>query len=544
MLFNISYTTFNFIFFVLATMLVYFLFPVKKYKWTVLLAASMFFYAVAGYKFAAFILITSLSTYFIALWLERMTASSKKLLKGKKKEWSREEKKKYKNRLKVQKRLVMTLALVINFGILAFLKYYNFFAGSLNDIMGNFGFDFSAPTLKLFLPLGISFYTFQSMGYIIDVYREKTETQKNPLKLLLFVSFFPQIVQGPISIYDQLAHQLYEPHEFDFTRVKHGMELILWGFAKKLIIADRAVIAINTVQNDYGSYNGTTLTFIILLYALQLYADFSGGIDISRGVAQIFGIDMIDNFKRPYFSKSINEYWRRWHISLGAWLKNYLFYPIAMSNVFLTASKKMKGSRFGKTAAGTHVSKVLPTSVASLIVFLVVGIWHGADWKYVAFGVWNGMIIMLSILLQPVFDLIIAKLHIRRESWWYSLFQMFRTFIVVLVGYVFDVAPSFGDGMNTIGKFFSNQNFSTALSQIETLGLWKKDYFVILLGAVTILIASIIQERHKDTNLRTMLDKKPFILRFALLYLGIMAVVIFGIYGSGYSAADFVYMQF
>lgn len=525
-------------------MLVYFLFPVKKYKWTVLLAASMFFYAVAGYKYAAFILITSLSTYFIALWLERMTASSKKLLKEKKKEWSREEKKKYKNRLKVQKRLVMTLALVINFGILAFLKYYNFFAGSLNDIMGNFGFDFSAPTLKLFLPLGISFYTFQSMGYIIDVYREKTETQKNPLKLLLFVSFFPQIVQGPISIYDQLAHQLYEPHEFDFTRVKHGMELILWGFAKKLIIADRAVIAINTVQNDYGSYNGTTLTFIILLYALQLYADFSGGIDISRGVAQIFGIDMIDNFKRPYFSKSINEYWRRWHISLGAWLKNYLFYPIAMSNVFLTASKKMKGTRFGKTAAGAHISKVLPTSVASLIVFLVVGIWHGADWKYVAFGVWNGMIIMLSILLQPVFDLIIAKLHIRRESWWYSLFQMFRTFIVVLVGYVFDVAPSFGDGMNTIGKFFSNQNFSTALSQIETLGLWKKDYFVILLGAVTILIASIIQERHKDTNLRTVLDKKPFILRFALLYLGIMAVVIFGIYGSGYNAADFVYMQF
>ncbi len=544
MLFNISYTTFNFIFFVLATMLVYFLFPVKKYKWTVLLAASMFFYAVAGYKFAAFILITSVSTYFIALWLEKMTASSKKLLKEKKKEWSREEKKKYKNRLKVQKRLVMTLALVINFGILAFLKYYNFFAGSLNDIMGNFGFDFSAPTLKLFLPLGISFYTFQSMGYIIDVYREKTETQKNPLKLLLFVSFFPQIVQGPISIYDQLAHQLYEPHDFDFTRVKHGMELILWGFAKKLIIADRAVIAISAVQDDYGSYNGTTLTFIILLYALQLYADFSGGIDISRGVAQILGIDMIDNFKRPYFSKSINEYWRRWHISLGAWLKNYLFYPIAMSNVFLTASKKMKGTRFGKTAAGAHISKVLPTSVASLIVFLVVGIWHGSDWKYVAFGVWNGMIIMLSILLQPVFDLIIAKLHIRRESWWYSLFQMFRTFIVVLVGYVFDVAPSFGDGMNTIGKFFSNQNFSTALSQIETLGLWKKDYFVILLGAVTILIASIIQERHKDTNLRTMLDKKPFILRFALLYLGIMAVVIFGIYGSGYSAADFVYMQF
>ena len=312
MLFNITYTSLNFLFFVLVTMLVYFLFPAKKYKWTVLLAASLFFYAVAGYRFAYFILFTTLSTYLIALWIDRISKNSKTLLKSKKSEWDKNQKKAYKNRIKIQKRLVMTLALVLNFGILAFLKYFNFFAGSLNDILGSFGMDFSAPTLNLFLPLGISFYTFQSMGYIVDVYREKTPPQKNPAKLLLFVSFFPQIVQGPISIYDQLAHQLFEPHDFDFTRMKHGMELILWGFCKKIIIADRAAIAIQAVTADYGAYNGTTLTFIVLLYALQLYADFSGGIDISRGVAQIFGIDMIDNFKRPYFSKSINEYWRRW----------------------------------------------------------------------------------------------------------------------------------------------------------------------------------------------------------------------------------------
>ena len=329
MLFNISYTTLNFICFVFVTMLVYFLFPAKKYKWTVLLAASMFFYAVAGYKYAFFILFTTLSTYLIALWISHVSAHSKKLLKEKKKEWDKDQKKKYKNKIKIQKRLIMTLALVINFGILAFLKYYGFFAGSLNDMLGSFGVSFSIPTLKLFLPLGISFYTFQSMGYIVDVYREKTDAQRNPFKLLLFVSFFPQIIQGPISIYDQLAAQLLEPHEFDFTRMKHGMELILWGFFKKLVIADRAYILIGAVEKDYAQFGGTTLTFTILLYALQLYADFSGGIDISRGVAQIFGIDMIDNFKRPYFSRSINEYWRRWHISLGAWLKNYLFYPIA-----------------------------------------------------------------------------------------------------------------------------------------------------------------------------------------------------------------------
>ena len=544
MIFNITYTSLNFIFFVLATMLVYFLFPAKKYKWTVLLAASVFFYAVAGYKFAAFILFTSLTTYLIGLWIEKVSVASKALLKAKKTDWDREQKKAYKNRIKIQKRLIMTLALVINFGILAFLKYYNFFAGSLNDMLGAFGIGFSAPTLTLFLPLGISFYTFQSMGYIIDVYREKTPAQKNPFKLLLFVSFFPQIVQGPISIYDQLAHQLFEPHEFDFTRVKHGMELILWGFCKKLIIADRAVIPINAVIADYNAYNGTTLTFTILLYAVQLYMDFSGGIDISRGVAQIFGIDMIDNFKRPYFSKSINEYWRRWHISLGAWLKNYLFYPIAMSNVFLNAGKKMKNSRFGNTAAGAHISKVLPTSVASLVVFLVVGIWHGANWKYVMFGLWNGVIIMLSILLQPIFDGWTEKLHINKQALPFRLFQIVRTFLIVLVGYVFDVAPTMEQGFQTIGMFFAGQNLAEGWNQIFTLGIREYDYAVILLGILLVWIISLIQEKHANTDIRTMLDKKPFIARFAVVYLGIVAVVVFGIYGSGYNAADFVYMQF
>ena len=540
-----TYTSLNFLFFVLATALVYFVLPFKKYRWTVLLAASIFFYCTWSYQLGAFMLFTTLSTYLIGLWLNKVSLKSKAVLKEHKSEWSRDDKKKYKNKTKVRMRLVMTLALLLNFGILAFLKYYNFFAGSLNDLLGAFSFDFSAPSLKLILPLGISFYTFQSMGYIVDVYREKTAPQKNPLKLLLFVSFFPQIIQGPISIYDQLAVQLFEGHDFDFTRFKHGCELIMWGFFKKLVIADRAVIAITAVTADYNKFGGTTLTFTILLYALQLYADFSGGIDISRGVAQIFGVDMIDNFKRPYFSRSINEYWRRWHISLGAWLKNYLFYPVAMSNAFITASKKMKGTRFGKTAAGAHIAKVLPTSVASLIVFLVVGIWHGASWKYVAFGAWNGLIIMVSILLEPLFISAKDKLHIKDTNIPFMLFQMFRTFLIVLVGYVFDVAPSFSQAMRTFWLFFTNQNFKLGYSQISDLGLGKKDYLVVLIGGLIIFIASVIQERAKDgLDIRHMLDKKPFILRFALLFVCLISIVVFGIYGSGYSAADFVYAQF
>ena len=525
-------------------MLVYFLFPVKKQKWVVLLAASYIFYLFAGYKYVAFILFTTLSTYFIALWVEKISTRSKENIKLHKSEWSREEKKKYKEKIKTRKRLVMTLALVLNFGILVFLKYYNFFAGSLNDFLGSFGMSFSAPTLNLLLPLGISFYTFQSMGYIVDVYREKTPAERNPFKFALFVSFFPQIVQGPIGIYDALAHQLYEPHDFDFTRFKHGLELILWGLIKKMIIADRAVIAINTVTADYDSYGGTTLTFTILLYALQLYADFSGGIDIARGVAQIFGIDMMENFRRPYFAKDISEYWRRWHISLGNWFKNYLFYPLAMSSLFINTSKKIKNSKFGSTAMGAHIAKVLPTGVASFIVFFVVGIWHGANWKYVGFGVWNGGIIMLSVLMKPIFEWCQNKLRIDPKSAPYTVFQIVRTFFVVLVGYVFDVAPTFGQAMNTFELFFTNQSISTGWTQISGLGLGKKDYLIILAGAIIIFIISVIQERNDKTTIREMLDKKPFIFRWLVIFIGIMMLAVFGTYGSGYNAADFVYMQF
>ena len=539
-----SYTSLNFLFFVIGTMLVYFLFPIKKHKWVVLLIASYVFYLFAGYKYVAFILFTTLSTYIIALLIEKISESSKLNIKQHKDQWSREDKKKYKEKIKKVKRLVMALALVLNFGILAFLKYYNFFSGSLNDIFGSFGMSFSMPTLKLFLPLGISFYTFQSMGYIIDVYREKTPAQRNPFKFALFVSFFPQIIQGPISIYDSLAHQLYESHSFDFTRFKYGAELILWGLIKKMVIADRAVIAINTVTAEYNSYGGTALTFTILLYALQLYADFSGGIDISRGVAQIFGIDMMENFRRPYFSKDINEYWRRWHISLGNWFKNYLFYPLAMSSLFLNTSKKIKSTKFGSTVAGTHIAKVLPTSIASFIVFFIVGIWHGAYWKYVGFGIWNGGIIMLSVLMKPVFEWCHKKLHINPKTALYTVFQILRTFVVVLVGYVFDVAPSFKQAINTFVLFFTDQNLSVGRSQISNLGLDKKEYLLILAGAVFIFIISVIQERHNKTTIRSMLDQKPFIFRWFAVFAGIIMLVVFGVYGSGFNAADFVYMQF
>ncbi len=539
-----SYISLKFLVFVLVAMAVYFLFPFKKQKWTVLLAASYVFYLFAGYKYVAYLLFTTVSTWFFALRMDEFSAVSGEYLKQHKSELSREEKKKYKDRIKKKKRRVLTLALALNFGILAFLKYYNFFAGSLSDIMGSFGIPFSAPELRLLLPLGISFYTFQSMGYLVDVYRGDARAQKNLFKFVLFVSFFPQIIQGPIGIYNPLAQQLYEPHRFDFTRFKHGTELILWGLAKKMIIADHAVIAINMVTADYDSYGGMALTFTILLYALQLYADFSGGIDVSRGVAQIFGIDLMENFRRPYFSKNISEYWRRWHISLGNWFKNYLFYPLAMSPLLFGMGKKIRASKFGETKAGAHIAKTLPTALASFLVFFTVGIWHGADWKYVGFGVWNGGVIMLSALLAPVFVRWQEKLHIDPKAAWYIKFQIFRTFLVILVGYVFDVAPSFGQAMRTFALAFTDWNIAAGMEQIAGMGLCIPEYVLLLVSTVFLFRVSQIQERNGGTTIRAMLDERPFIVRWLVLYFGILALVIFGVYGPGYNPADFVYMQF
>ena len=539
-----SYTSFGFLIFVCITVLIYFLFPAKKYQWVILLLASYSFYLFAGYKYIFFIVFTTLTTYGAALLIDQTLKKQKLTLKEHKADWDKAQKKVFKAKNKAKMRLMMIAMVVINLGILAFLKYYNFLAGSINDLLQTGGVSFSVPTFKLLLPLGISFYTFQSIGYVVDVYNEKIKAERNPAKVALFVSFFPQIIQGPISFYDQLAQQLYEPHRFDFTRFKHGSELILWGVFKKMVIADRAFIAIRAVLDSYYDFNGTTLTFTVLLYALQLYTDFSGGIDISRGVAQIFGIDMVQNFKRPYFATTINGYWRRWHISLGAWMKEYVFYPLALSRGFTGISKKLAASKIGTKKFGAHIAKVLPSSIASLIVFFLVGIWHGANWKYVGFGIWNGGIIMLSTLCEPVFKQINVKLRINVESLAFRIFQMLRTFLIVLVGYVFDVAPDFSAAMYTFRKILFDQQLRSGYWQIRGLGVHILHYASLLLCTCFLFCISLVQERHSNTSLRGILDGKSFIIRYILLFFGILYLLVFGVYGPGFDPAEFVYMQF
>ena len=505
----------------------YYLCP-DRFKWMLLLLASYAYYAYCGANALPFILLTTLSTWAGALCIGRIGEQSKAVLKARRAELDSAGKKALKAQAKRRQRAVFFAVLLLNFGVLALLKY----TSPLLTAMGR-------PALNLLLPLGISFYTFQSMGYVLDVYREKVPAERNVGKLALFVSFFPQIIQGPIGVYDQLAHQLYDEHKYNFDNIRYGAELILWGFFKKLVIADRAVGMIHTVAGAYTDYAGTYVLLAALVYALQLYADFSGGIDISRGVAQMFGITMGENFRRPYFSRTLTEYWHRWHISLGDWLRNYLFYPLSISKAFLN------WGRHAKQHLGNHIGKVLPTAVASLITFLVIGIWHGASWKYVAFGFWNGMVILVSTLLQPVSDKVVAGLHIERKSAWYQVFSMLRTFVVVLIGYYFDIADGFRAAMGMMAKSVTDLHLSQLRpgAVLEALPLTMYDWAVLAFGTLVIFVASVIQERSQRT-IREILDEKCLALRWVVLLGGIFAVVLMGVYGPGVQASEFVYMQF
>lgn len=535
-----SYTTLAFALFVCITVAVYFLLSAKKYQWVVLLAASYFFYCFAAYRYVFFIIFSTITIWLAGLYLEKTVAKQKAELKAHKSEWNREQKKAWKKKMQSRMAAVLAVTLIINFGILGFLKYYNFLAGGFNQLFGGE----TLPILTLFLPLGISFYTFQATGYLIDVYRGTVHAEKNPAKFALFISFFPQIIQGPISQFGQLGEQLFASHRPEYKRFKYGLELILWGIFKKLIIADRAAVLINNVTADYQAYTGTTLFFTALLYALQLYADFSAGIDISRGIAKILGIDMVENFRRPYFSKSINEYWRRWHITLGVWMKNYIFYSLAMSDRFLNMSRKMKKTRFGQTEFGGHIAKVFPTSIASFVVFLVVGIWHGANSRYVAFGVWNGLIIMLSILLKPVFEKMIAALHIKVQSFGWRLFQMIRTFFIVLVGYYFDIGPHFKGAMDMMRLSVVDWHAHEGLKEILNLGLGEKDFAAIFLGMIVIWVFSILQEKRNIETPGELIGRKGPAVQWILLFLAVILIITLGRYGPGYDPAEFVYMQF
>lgn len=317
-----SFVSLEFIIFVVISLAFYYFLPLK-FRWIALLFMSYTFYTIGGGNTIVYLIFTTLTTYLSARGIDFLNKKGKE---QKKVTQERELKK-----IKLQKRLMVAFAAISNFSLLFFFKYWNYAVSAINGLLDSD----RLPVFELILPLGISFYIFQSIGYVIDVYRNKYPAEKNLLKFALFVSFFPQIIQGPISRFDNLGKQLFCGNRFSYDNLRDGIQLAMWGYLKKLVIADRTAIIVNEVFNNYTNYDGGIILLGVIFYCIQLYCDFSGGIDITRAVAKMFGIELRDNFKRPIFATSLADFWRRWHISLGTWMKDYLFYPLSLSKPFI-----------------------------------------------------------------------------------------------------------------------------------------------------------------------------------------------------------------
>jgi len=520
-----QFTSLSFLIFAAVVLTAYYL-PSQNRRWVILLLASLYFYLQAGAVYLAFLLFTAVSTYLATCYMGRNLEKQDAWLKENKLSLSREEKKQYKAAVKGKNRLALILCLVLNFSILALCKAALLAPVAEGLKAGRLGF------LTLGLPLGISFYLFQSMGYVIDVYRGTVLYEKRFPRLLLFVSYFPQLIQGPISKFSQLAPQLYEGRSFDGRQVSFGLQRLLWGYFKKLVIADRIAAAVIVLRGE--AFGGAGFFLLTVFYAVQLYADFTGGIDMALGLSEALGIRLPENFIRPFFSKNIAEYWRRWHITLGEWMKSYIFYPISVSGPMLKLSKSAR-AKFGS------FGKRLPVYAASLATWFVTGIWHGLTPNFILWGMMNCAVIVISEELQPLYDRFHSRFHLKEKKW-YGCFEMVRMFLLMNFIRIVDLFPNVSDYFAGLGSLFTAPNLKLLTDgTLLSLGLSGLDYGILLFGIGLMFTVSMVQE--KKGSVREYLWEKP-LLRYALVIGLLIITLLMGSYGIGYNASNFIYNQF
>lgn len=498
MLFN----SYQFLIFFPIVVLIYWAIPLRfRYIW--LLAASYYFYMCWNAKYALLLLFSTAVTYASGIIINKI--KSLELEEGKRTRYMK---------------LCVAFSFVINIGVLAWFKYFNFIFENVQKVFAHIGIALSSPTFDIVLPVGISFYIFQALSYTVDVYRGDIYAEKNFLKYALFVSFFPQLVAGPIERSKNLLKQVAEQHRFDYEKCREGFLLMLWGFFLKLVIADRAAIIVNTVYNDYGSYPGMYLVVATVLFAFQIYCDFAGYSTIAMGAAKIMGFELMENFDCPYFAKSVSEFWRRWHISLSSWFRDYLYIPLG-------------GNRKGTARKYLNM----------MIVFLTSGMWHGAQWSFIVWGGINGLYQIIGERLMPVRNKLNKLLRLKRESFGHKLFKVVTTFVLIDFAWIFFRSNRFTDAFGIIKSMFSVRNWWVLFDDsLFTLGLDWKNFVLLILAIVILLVSDIF--KYKGIKVRRVIMRQELWFRWSLYIAAIAGILVFGIWGPGYDASAFIYFQF
>lgn len=491
MLFN----SLEFIIFFILIVPLYFVIP-QRYTWVLLLAASYIFYMFWKPAYILLILLSTVVDYFAALLMDRETQRSRR-------------------------RVFLIMSLVTNLGLLFLFKYFNFFNYTLVRSLNVMGLTLSPLNLDLLLPVGISFYTFQTLSYTIDVYRGVTPVERHFGIFALYVSFFPQLVAGPIERSHHLLPQFRKPHRFDYDRVKDGLLLMLWGFFKKVVIADRLATFVDVAYRDPGAHSGSVMLMATVFFAFQIYCDFSGYSDIAIGAAKVLGFDLMKNFDRPYFSKSVREFWQRWHISLSTWFKDYVYIPLG----------------------GSRVS--LPRGLFNLILtFTISGLWHGASLTFVVWGLLNGLYLAFERYTEGFRERLRRSLGLKRSAPLVKAIGLLYTFTLVNIGWVFFRAGSLSNAKAVFTSFLNiGPVFDPGLkwhASFYQLGLNEPALHFALWSLAVLIFIETLQRRH---DLLDWLKSRPAPLRWACYYGLILIILIFGVYGT-YDQTQFIYFTF
>ena len=498
----------EFLIFCLLLTVIYYLFP-KKLQNLVLLVGNLVFLLSLTYKVAAIVCLASsiLSVYTAARVIQKKRGTR-------------------------QQQVVFCGTVVLNLLLLLLYKYLP----CVQAVCDTIHLSAKVPELSAMAPLGISFYTLQLLGYLISVQDGGLSAETNLLRFAVFGSYFAQLTSGPIARYEEMECQLSKPRRPSYTALTGGAQRMLWGFFKKLVISERAAVMVNTVFGSYGVYDGFYIPVAAALFAVQLYTDFSGCMDIVLGMSQILGLALPENFRTPFFSTSMTEFWRRWHITLGAWCRDYVFYPLQKTELFIRLRERSV-KRFGRKKG-----KKLPMYLAMFLMWFVVGFWHGGYLKYI---IGSGLLHFCYIVIEqegtPLWGCINRLLHIRTESAGHTAFQRIRTFLLVCSGFVFFRSDSVAEALHMFGAITSWNPVVFTLNGIEAMGLDLPDLLVLLLA---VLLLAFVETLQQKAPVREMLAGQSLPVRWLLLLGLFLIVIILGQYGPGFEAEAFIYAAF
>jgi alginate O-acetyltransferase complex protein AlgI len=455
-------------------------------RWRVhwLLAASCIFYMAFIPAYILILVVTILIDYVAGIYLEKVQGRNRKVL--------------------------LWMSILSTCLVLFVFKYFYFFVANFLAVAGLVGWHLSRPVITIILPIGLSFHTFQSLSYVVEVYRGKQKAERNFIVYATYVMFFPQLVAGPIERPQNLLHQFREFHEFDYANVTAGLKRMAWGFYKKLVVADRLSLYVNDVYSAPQKCNGLQLTLATVFFAYQIYCDFSGYSDIALGAAQVMGFKLMENFRTPYYSLSISEFWRRWHISLSTWFRDYVYFPLG-------------GNRVSKRR---HVINLL-------ITFCVSGLWHGANWTYVFWGFLNGMYLVMGWLTKDWRDRLFGAVGLREDTGVRKTIMLCTTFLLTCVAWIVFRAKNMSDAVYVLTHLASGWDFHN----IATDQFWLRQ---LPIAVAAILVLEIGQLWHRAAPIPQLVGRLPITARWALYAGFVLLVLMFGVYRK----TQFIYFQF